>query len=711
MSPKPKNLLSTSVQDLLSKNQTGVSWGCFLALVLANALLSYFPLTLVGKIWTILLGLITPLFISFRVKKENNFLKKEAFPLPPPWAWVLLAMAALFLRLYRLTTLSTWPIMDEGMFGYFAVRLCERWNWELLHWVSQEPILYTWGLSSFFKLGGPSLFTLWLFPAVCSILCLPLAWTAFRKFLPSSGRFIFLALFALGFWPVYMGRFSVQSILFLLWELLTATLLFWYLDKTNRRPKIIKALVLGLAAGAGLYIYLAWPLVILAVGLALLADDSYSIPQRLQTALAFSFVVLILALPLLFAYAHEYRGYFNHLFTSGSGPWENRFPVAPGYLRDLFWGTPAGFFRYGPVWGGLLNPVSTSLFFWGLASLLKSFRVSRSFWLPSAALLFFLPALLTNNLEMMRLTPLLPVLVAVCAVGAQSFLLLFPPRRAFRILTILLLVSCGLDAHQLLGVYPRHWLENIPYYSAHKSPEFYGAYGLLKPLAVKEGPGLILLNFNPDPYDQTLFVATYTFNAAENPRLDPSSAKWAALLANIHEQPYLRKLFPEGQWTWLSEGRYRRDGGFLLEITPLTSANRDLWNRWAQADQSLKELNHMIMERDVDPDQASMLEVLTKAYPAFRGDPLLESRFWRIVALHHAAEAKVGAAADDEKTAIERGYPMAHLYNERGCLLFKENKLKESEEAFKKALGMKLNCTDAATNLQNLETIIRAKKP
>ncbi|HTC22644.1 MAG TPA: tetratricopeptide repeat protein, partial [bacterium] len=283
-----------------------------------------------------------------------------------------------------------------------------------------------------------------------------------------------------------------------------------------------------------------------------------------------------------------------------------------------------------------------------------------------------------------------------------SLLSRFPASKRTLVFLSLLAGSSALDLFHLFHVYPGFAQNDPAFYGAFKSPEFSRAYGLLKPLESQDGPGLILLNFNPDPYDQTLFVATYGFNSAGNPRLNPSAAKWAAILTNVHEQPYLKEEFPGGRWSWLSDGLNRRDGGFLLEVVPVQADNRDRVMRWVRADQSLQELTRLVMDLGVYPEQGSMLEALKEAYPFFKGDPLLESRYWRITALHQSASGNWDEAIEDEKKAILSGHPMAHLYNELGCLLFEQKRMAEAEEAFKQALRLKPNCTDAYSNLQNL---------
>jgi hypothetical protein len=83
---------------------------------------------------------------------------------------------------------------------------------------AQEPILYTWGQFLFFKIFGHSLFTTWFFPALCSLLAIPLAWGTARKASGPYPAFLVLCLMGLAYWPLYLGRISVQSALMVPWE-------------------------------------------------------------------------------------------------------------------------------------------------------------------------------------------------------------------------------------------------------------------------------------------------------------------------------------------------------------------------------------------------------------------------------------------------------------------------------------------------------------
>jgi 4-amino-4-deoxy-L-arabinose transferase-like glycosyltransferase len=711
MASKHQNIFSTPIEKLRARDSLPGPFPFFSAVVLSNLFLSYFNLSLTVSFWIILVGILLPLALaSLLAQTRKGPQTAETLPSIPLWIWVLLGAASVFFRLYRLTTLSSWPIVDEGIFGYFATRLEENWNWQLVHCFAQEPILYTWGQWLFFKLFGNSLSSLWLFPALCSIACLPAAWLLGHRALGRSAGFIAACWMALGFWPLYMGRFSVQSILMVLWECLALLALASCLSLSPKAPDKKPFLWLAFLTGTGFYIYLAWPMVAALVSAALLLNPGQTWSKRLKQFFLFLIPTSAIALPLALLFAKNYLGYFGHLWSPNSSvDWGARLLLPLAYAKGLFWGTHQQVFSYGPLWGGLLNPLLAGFFFWGLAILLRSYRKPLTLWIVAALALFSLPAVMTNNFEMMRFTALLPVLIGIATLGTRSLLSYFPAAKRLWIFLLLLGFSSALDLYHLFIVYPQIQARNPAYYGAHKTPEFAKAYPLLKVQEAQLGPGLILLNFNPDPYDQTLFTASYSFNAAENSHLYPSGAQWAALLVNVHEQPYLQKLFPKGRWVWLSEGLNRQDGGFLLEIVPVENDNRGLLLKWTKADGSLSELTRLVMELGVDPDQRQMQEVLDKAYPFFKGDHLLESHFWRIRAIHSSAAGQVAQAVEDEKVAIRSGYPMAHLYNELGCLLYKENRLIESRKAFEEAACLKPNCTAAAVNLQNLIALEKTK--
>jgi len=698
-----KTFLSRPFQESLPFDSPVVPFACFGAITIANVLLSYFRFSTTIVLWIILLGLVVPLFLAANLPEAE---KSAALLFKiPPWAWVAVLFLSFFLRLIQLTKLSGWPIVDEGVFGYFATLLEQKWTWQLTHGYAQEPILYTWGQFLFFKLFGNSLFSLWFFPACCSLLALPLAFLAVRKVNGSSMGFMILGLTGLSFWPLYLGRVSVQSALMVPWEWMVLLVLAYALSpkKASRLPSL---LLLSVLTALGFYLYLAWPLVAFMVLLAVLFQAEIDWKTRLGNLTLFLLIHAALLFPLVMDYLRDNHNYLGHLWSPAiHSSLVEKIPLPWNYLSALFWGANSSAFSHGPLWGGLFNPLLTACFLWGLVDLVRFPRRPLDLWILLSLFVFFLPAFLTNNFEMMRLTALLPPIVLICALGARNLLTILPQNRRMVGFLFLLACSCLLDSHQLFQVYGGVWERTPGYFKAHKTTEFFRANPLLEDIHRKEGPGLILLNFNPDPYDQTLFVSSYAYNAAENPSLNPAFAKWAAILANTHEQPALKRLFPDGQWVWLSEGLGRSDGGFLLEIIALTPKNQPTLDRWTKADLALNELTYQVMENGVDPVQGPMLRVLDQAYPLFRGDLLLESRYWRIRALHDLAGGDRPVAIQDYRYALSKGLPQAELYDELGKLEWKAGNAKEAEGAFQGALACRPNLTDAALNLQALENL------
>ena len=710
MAPRSKNLLSTPVEKLFSKHLSAISLSCFLVMVLADGFLSYLHLSLSVSLWIILGGILIPL-AAFTLLPQipTKPGKMETLPPVPPWIWIALGFTALFLRLFRFSGLFGWPLVDEGTGGYFSIRLAEKWNGQLVYGYAQEPALYIWIQAFLFKIFGVSLESLKFLPTLCSLFLVPAAWLAARRILGRTSGFLACAWMALAFWPLLWGRFSVAGILMVLWEVLVFWALANYLGATEKPAQWRRLLFLGLLTGIGFYIYLAWPIVAIGLGLVLILNPKNPASARVKAFLVYAAVALVITLPLALTIEKDSLGYLQHLWPGGSPA--NLFvrlllPLV--YAKGLFFGAGRQAFSFGPLSGGLLNPILTALFFIGIAGLLRDFRRPLNFGWLGLFVLFFLPAALTNNFEMMRLAALLPLMMGIGVGGTHFLSAHLPPKRRAFLLGFCFLASLSLDFFHLCVVYPSQDLNHPGFYGAHKTPEFKRAYAFLKPCADAQGPGLILLNFLPDPYDQTLFLSVYAFNAAENPALDPQDAKWAAVVTNIHEQPYLKKLFPLGRWTWLSEGLSRPDGGLILQWVEVSPANRPLLMKWNRADRSLGDLTRLIVDRGEDANQEPMLKILEKAHPCFKGDRLLESRFWRLYMLHQLAAGQLELAVEGEEKAVRQGYPMAHLENELGCLLYKDNRLVESRKAFEQALRLEPNCTDAAANLQNLSLL---KKP
>jgi hypothetical protein len=697
----PPPFKSLSAPEFLFRSVAPLGWACAGLFVGANILLSYFPLTVTQALWVILIGLLLPAVLLLFTPMKNISLKAECLPKIPFGVWTAVMALAVLLRLFKLDSLSSWPTVDEGVYAYFSIALAQHWDWRLLISTSQVPAVYCWGHALLYKLFPPSLLTLWLYPALWSLTCLPLAlWVNRKAFSPSTSFFV-LFFMASGFWPLYLGRLSIHGGFFLAAELLLFLSLAFYLESPEKE-RTQRLAALTLITGLGFYTYLAWPLVAAWVGLILLFQPLKNQKEKSKNLFIFGLGNMAALLPLVLTYHQEYRGYFHHVWVGPHwGLFVQNLPLAFSYFRNLFWGLPFSTLSMGGVWGGLFNPVVTALFYVGAVVLLKTSTRASFLW-AAALVLFFLPALLTSNLEMTRLTPLIPVIFTTAAFGLQ-----FLGAQASRfqrpfLLGLILLASLAFDLFHFIGVYPGHWVKHPDYYGAQKSPEYARAYAWLEAQQKKQGPGLILLHFVPDPYDQTLDAAVAGFNAAWDPKLTSAPA-WSAILTNIHSGPALSIRFPQAHWIWLSQGLNRPDGGLLLGLIPLTPANQETIKKWTRADRALDPLVDQVLERGVDPDQTAMLHDLQGDYPDFRGDPFLEPFFWRLSAIHEAAAGRYAQAVDDETKALQKAPAQADLFNERGCLRIKTGDLSGAKKDFALAVQCRPDYTNALENLRALQ--------
>jgi 4-amino-4-deoxy-L-arabinose transferase-like glycosyltransferase len=702
----------------LSRFRPWIYFGIFLA---SNFLLSYFAFPLEARLWIGLLGLLLPFGFLLRQKPQAESLtalNKEFLPPLPLWAWTLLGAAAVFIRFYKLTSLSVWPLYDEGMYGYYASGLTRQWNWQMFYGSSQAPPLYIWMEAGLFKLFGVSLSTLWLLPALVSSLLFPAAYWAARGFFSRSLSVLAAVLFGLSFWPAYVGRFSLMTGLVLLAECLALGALARLLTETRPASRPVRALLLGGLVGLGFYTYLHWPalaaLLVLGIFVLFWWEWRKNPSVAFKVLFGFSLSAFLVLLPLLMGFSREVAGqlssYLNHLSAAKAASGWNQFQVSASYVASLFWGMDLSYHTYQPVWGGYLNPVLGAFFFLGLAEALRRLKEPFFLWLLAALALFVLPGALTSERATSRMILVFPVLALMVVLGFRRLLAAQPKRVPLWI--ALGVLSLGLDAFHLAYAYPRVW-ENLDHWKGYeKSYARYQAYLHLKAAAEKDGPGLIFADFVPGLADQTLTVASYGFNAAQNPKLDPGQAHWAAVLANVNYQPFLKRRFSDGTAYALSKDSVEPDGGWMLWVFPVTPARLSVLRQWQAASHILEPFVEESLCDISGRSHGEMDQALDRAYPAFRGDPFLESCFWEKQAdlfLRHAmlskdfpssSSAEIAQSAQCLSQAVQKGYPAAHLYRQLGVdelLLLND---KQARLDLGKALRAPLNFTDAAQFLK-----------
>jgi hypothetical protein len=259
-----------------------------------------------------------------------------------------------------------------------------------------------------------------------------------------------------------------------------------------------------------------------------------------------------------------------------------------------------------------------------------------------------------------------------------------------------------LDGNNLFDAYHRVWSSPGYWRGYAKSLERYRAYGLLEQKAKSEGPGLIFSDFVPGLCDQTLTVADDGFNAERNPSLSADQATWAAVLANVHYQPFLLKRFGPGKVYGLSKDLSDPGGGWMLWVMPVTDSNRETLRRWRWASAALGPFIDQNLSYVRGQPYEKVVVSLQEAYPAFQGDPFLESCFWEKMSDALVKSSGMGGKPVEAlENAVRRGYPAAHLFRQLGVLWLVRNDPSNARKAFQRAVEAPLDFTDSRSYLKN----------
>jgi 4-amino-4-deoxy-L-arabinose transferase-like glycosyltransferase len=680
-------------------------WGLFLVLAVSNAFLSYGHLGYQAKCWVGLFGVVLPLALVLFDRDPGwgrAFQPSGKGPnVPSIWAWLVVAVFAAGIRLFHLSDPSFWPTLHEGTTGYVALELarCQEKGWFFPF--NQMPLSYHWGLAWLLKIFKPTLALLWTYPALLSLASVVFIHRAAWLLMPRSSAFLLTAFTAAGFPMVYVGRFSLSHAALLFW---TGLVLYigarWHRAESGR-GRTLWAALLGLALGAGIHVYYSWAVVMAVAIPVFLLGNASGKNRRLDAALFGSLLVLAVA-PVAVHMMFKSRWSYILMQVDPSRPADApRLSVALSYLTSLFWGTDTDLFAYKPVWGGFLNPVAGSLFLLGALALFK--RRPPLAWAGLAAfLLLMVPAWVSTGYEYLRLTQVFPLLIA----GASYGLWVLTRRskgRAFLLAAVVLAASASLDAYHLAGSYRSYWAgSEAEWFRYNLSPTSYRAYGILRAKASIEGAGILYMDFVMDPVDRTLWFATQKFNGMEDPALRGKPCRWAALMVNAHYRPFLAARFPGSRWFWLSEGLGDTDNGQALGILPLPGEPPVPLSRWRAAHEVFAVLNRAVLWKECDePDRSA--EILEGNRASFSGDPFLESLYWERMFQSLSMSKKPALAMRALESAVQKGYPAAHLFNEIGILRAMAGDRAGARQAFKSALASPENHTLADGNLELLK--------
>ncbi len=684
-------------------------WVCFCLFLVSNFLLTYFDLPVQSKIIIIFLGLFIPFLaavVSTRLYSPVPPISSdEGLPSFNFLVVTLLLGLAIFIRFCQLTSLSTWPISDEALSGFFGMYLSQKWKWDFFYSYTHLPPFFFWGLGLFFKCFGVSLTSLWAFPALLSTLTLPLAYVSARFFFSKSVSIIFLCFWVFGFWPIYLDRLCVQHGLLVLWQLLTFIVLGWFLKRLAKHPSIGPALLLGFCTSLGFYILLH--AVVMAIYMITIVTYSilhYSSSNR-KPLYAFLLSFFLCSTPIIVAWLrlNHQSDYVHHLwaFNNNFG-FLSQLKVIFQYISGLFWGEDTYTYSYRAFGGGFFNPWFGALFLTGLVQSLKNWKKEINLCLICGLILFLLPAFLTGEVEMLRMILVLPFIFIYCALGLQNLLELVPPQRRMTFFLMLLIIVAFSDFYRMEITYRNFW-KTDPTVSLRytKSLQRWKAYEILQKQSEKFGPGIILTEFDPTPFDQTFTIATYPFNAARNPHLDYAKATWTGLITNVNYVPYLCHQIPSSRWFPLSVGLNTSMDNLVLGIIPVESNTSKRIYSWLQMEKNLWPITYALFQMPYGQLDPNISKMLLQCRSSINNDSFLESSLDEKQFIYDMSNHDTVNALKDMQRALTLGYPAAHIYNDLGVLWFTLGDYSNARESFKAALRAPLNHTQAALNLNH----------
>jgi len=695
------------------------TWLLLLWLVPFYSLLSYCPLGFEAKLWLFVVGGGCA-FLFWRPEPKDPP-KPPAFPLPAG-AWALLLLLALALRLLWIGQFPSWPLYDEMINSYYAMRLDQHWNWHLFFFWSNLPPLLIWMLAALFKVIPSTLAAIRLLPLLLTLAIVPLAYAAIRRFCPPTTSFLYLAVVSTGFGFLYFGRLCHQGLLLLFWEFLTLWTLGGVLQAKTPKSQAGWLAACGLAIGSGFYTYFSWPTVALTASLPLLWRIARQ-PHKIRQGLCFLIPLLAALTPLLAAlFQKEFGSYYKFLFAFSRGSFTplDHLALIGQVLSGFLFGYPLPEFYYGPVWGGFFNPLSGSFLVIGLLALIWKDKTPRRLWILGAAAVLLAPAFLSGPpLSEMRVIQALPLMAFVAVQGLERLLAAVPPLRRAPLLLAALTLSTGLDLIHLEKT--KTYLQG--YFNFQKTEEFPLAFPYLREQARQMGPGLLLPDLHMSVFhDYSLRVACFPFNTADNPRLAQTPPAWMAVLCNVHYQPFLAKRFPKGRWIWLTRdpayAKTNFDGGLLLGIIPLATAeDRQTAAEWKTLNDRIDSLLPVYVGLRPEAARHMAQQAFAQLAPEVGPDPFLQSCYWDMNYTLHNWENMYGkrtsenyqASFESMFNAVHRGYPTAYFYNELSFFYLRAGDYARAEACCEKALQAPLNLTPAAQNLQAIREAQRQK--
>ncbi len=661
-----------------------------------------FLLSCLASQWILKVGFLLVFFAAFGCMVARGGFHKEipgpeedgsiSFQPFPFWLWLPLILLGFFLRFYRLGEVPLWPNGDAGWIGFYALKLNEKWDWKFFQTFGQEPPLTVWAMVGLLKTGMAPLSVLRFLPALLSLATVSLGYPACRQYFPESFGRAFSCLLALAYWPLLLGRICHQGIWTPFWVLLCLYLLGKFRNSRRAWAQGAWAAALGVALGMGFWTFISWAAPALALTAFVLTGRTGDLREGWRLKVAFGAALVLALAPFAAAAVREHFGVHVWAMSAASGwfPFQHWCFTALSYVSALFWGNGPSEGIYTASQGGLLNPFLAAAFFNGLWQLGRLRRNPWAGWMLAALCVFLLPGLMSMNVQMLRVAQALPLLLGIALWGLAAFAADFSPPQQPWVWALLVAASLGTDVARFLKSPPDPLHSGPQLYQEGVGVPEWRAYRILDRMAVQEGPGWVFTEFGAAFSDDTLFVATYDWNAAEDPGLQGRPASWAAFLTDIHYQPFLARRFPAAQWFWLDQD-LPGSPGLLMGIARLDGDNRPVFQRWKEANDYLLKFDYLWLDVSESETYAAAFHLLRERPPVFQTDPFLRGVYWEKFSQFDYGLGYRSHYEDmvhDLRQAIREGYPASHLYYRLSSLLIRKRRFAEARSLLRKALRM-----------------------
>lgn len=674
----------------------------FLIFLIANTLLAYTPLNLLIKLWIGICGILVVFLIALfsspgRQSRTDPAIFREPGFFRNPWVWIGLGALAVVVRLYRLTSLPAWPMWDDAYHAFFAIKQMQHWSYQMYFTMENLPFPFYWIEAFYFRLIQPSLVSLWLFPALFSIVLLPLGYWACRKHFSASFSFLLVLILAFSFWPVYLEKFCLSTGLQLVWEFASLGLWGLYLNSFSTRSARIRVLLLGFGLGLGFYTYLPSYPTIGIIALLVLCFCFYKNKwkEAFRQATLLVFPVLLLFLPMIPNLMTEMRGGHTHdyMVYGNTVSLPEQLKISFSYFTVILWGTlNKSYFNFGPLWGGFLNPFLGSAFLLGWIEIYH-FQKRSFFWLMVGIFLVYLiPASFTTTVEIMRILQVLPFCLLLTGLGIRRLVYSFPASWRIVFLVLFFVFSMSLDAYHLCGPYHR-WAVPDKDSAGSKSPEHFQAFQIIDQLHLEQGPGLVFTDFYYNIFDQSLYVSTYGYNAAANPQLDPSQAKWAAVLMAPWDVDVFKRRFPTATLYDISKGLSRDDNNEMrMAVVALEGEPGKTLRSWVGIHNQLQNLFPDYPFHVKNPSFQAILGNLWEIYGQAPAEPFIKNCLMeKIVDAAFQSSDTSGAEPFTRLPPEALWHPpffnqrYAVVFHRLGMLNFKQGRLSDARRFFLRA--------------------------